>query len=113
MSACIFCRIVERALPAAIFYEDDHAVAFEDVNPQAPVHALVIPKRHVASVEELAGDGALSAHLLKVCVKVAQTKGVSTSGYRIVTNVGAHGGQTVFHLHFHVLGGRPMTWPPG
>jgi histidine triad (HIT) family protein len=68
----------------------------------------------VASVEELAGlDGALSAHLLNVCVKVAQAKGVSTSGYRIVTNVGAHGGQTVLHVHFHVLGGRPMTWPPG
>jgi histidine triad (HIT) family protein len=113
MNNCIFCRIINRTLPAKILYEDDQAMVLEDVNPQAPVHVLVIPKRHVESVQGTEVDTGLLGHLMAVCVKMAQTTGVAQSGYRLVTNTGAQAGQTVFHLHLHVLGGRPMTWPPG
>lgn len=114
MSACLFCKIVDRTIQSTIVHEDEHAVAFQDIHPQAPVHILVIPKRHVQSVQELEhGDSALVGHLLQTCVKLAKEKGISESGYRIVTNSGPHAGQTVFHLHFHLLGGRPMSWPPG
>jgi histidine triad (HIT) family protein len=114
MSTCLFCGIVNRSIPSKIVYEDDQAIAFEDVNPQAPVHLLVIPKRHVESVQAPeATDGALLGHLLGVCVKMAKEKGIAQSGYRLVANTGPHGGQTVSHLHLHVLGGRPMRWPPG
>ena len=114
MNTCLFCRIVSREIPAKLVYEDDSCVAFEDVNPQAPVHALVIPRVHSPSVGDLVRDDAgLVSRLLTACVKVAEVRGISRTGYRIVTNTGEHGGQTVFHLHFHVLGGRPMTWPPG
>jgi histidine triad (HIT) family protein len=114
MSACIFCGIANRSIPSEVVDEDDQAVAFEDVNPQAPVHLLVIPKRHIESVQAFeTEDLALLGHLLRVCVKMAKEKGLVQSGYRLVTNTGAHGGQTVLHLHLHVLGGRPMRWPPG
>lgn len=114
MSDCLFCRIAAGTIPSKIVYQDDQTMAFEDVNPQAPVHVLVIPRRHVKSVGELEStDAVLIGHLILACVRVAQEKGIANSGYRIVTNIGAHGGQTVCHLHFHVLGGRPMTWPPG
>lgn len=115
MSDCIFCRIVEQAIPATRLYEDDQCLAFEDVNPQAPVHALVVPKRHIASVQDLADgeDTQLLGHLLLTCSQVAAQKGIVASGYRVVTNSGREAGQTVFHLHLHVLGGRPMSWPPG
>ncbi len=114
MSTCIFCRIIDGDIPAKILYQDEQAVAFEDINAQAPVHLLVIPKRHVASVQDCDGeDRALLGHLLLTCAKVARMKHVTESGYRIVTNTGADGGQTVSHLHFHVLGGRHMAWPPG
>jgi len=97
-----------------IVYEDEQALAFQDIHPQAPVHLLVIPKRHVQSVQDFkSNDAPLLAHLLMVCVKLAKEKGISESGYRIVTNSGTHAGQTVLHLHFHLLGGRSMTWPPG
>ncbi|MGH7232850.1 MAG: histidine triad nucleotide-binding protein [Nitrospiraceae bacterium] len=114
MSTCLFCRIVERTVPSNITYEDDLALAFEDVNPQAPVHILVIPKRHIQSVGDLeTADSILLAHLVLTCAKIAKQKGLAQSGYRLVTNTGANGGQTVFHLHWHLLGGRPMRWPPG
>jgi histidine triad (HIT) family protein len=114
VSACLFCQIVNRTIQATIVHENEHVLAFQDIHPQAPVHVLVIPKRHVASVQELErGDVGLVGHLLQACVKLAKEKGISESGYRIVTNSGPHAGQTVFHLHFHLLGGRPMTWPPG
>jgi len=114
MKDCLFCQIVARTIPATIVYEDDSALAFEDVRPQAPVHVLVIPKRHVASVHELGrSDGQLLADLVLCCTKIAQQKGISDAGYRLVTNTGRNAGQTVFHLHFHVLGGRTMSWPPG
>lgn len=114
MSSCLFCRIVEGGIPAKILYQDEQALAFEDINAQAPTHTLVIPKRHVASVQDChEQDQALLGHLLLICSKVARMKNLAESGYRIVTNTGADGGQTVFHLHFHVLGGRHMAWPPG
>jgi histidine triad (HIT) family protein len=114
MGSCIFCRIVEGAIPAKIVYQDDRVLAFEDVNAQAPVHLLVIPKRHVAAVQDCQdGDQTLLGHLLMTCSKVAALKNLAASGYRIVTNTGEDGGQSVFHLHLHVLGGRHMGWPPG
>jgi histidine triad (HIT) family protein len=113
MSQCIFCRIVNRTIPSRIVYEDEQALAFDDVNPQAPVHVLVIPKRHVESIQAASGDNSLLGHLIRVCVKIAAEKGLVPSGYRVLTNTGPQAGQTVFHLHFHVLGGRAMNWPPG
>lgn len=114
MSDCIFCRIVERTIPSKIVFEDDLVVAFEDVNPQAPVHVLVVPRRHVASIAELqAADAGLLGHLMIAGAAIAKQKGIAESGYRAVVNTGKNGGQTVFHLHLHVLGGRPMHWPPG
>lgn len=114
MSACLFCNVVDRTIQSTIAYEDEYAVAFQDIHPQAPVHILVIPKRHIPSVRNVEDSEApLLGHLLMVCVKLAKQKGISESGYRIVTNSGPHAGQTVHHLHFHLLGGRSMTWPPG
>jgi len=114
MSDCIFCKIASKGIPSKVVYEDDQVFAFDDVNPQAPVHSLVIPKRHVTSVQELGeSDRALIGHLLLTCTKVATLKGLTDHGYRLVTNTGKDGGQTVFHLHFHIMGGRHMAWPPG
>jgi histidine triad (HIT) family protein len=114
VSQCLFCRIVERSIPAHILYEDDIALAFDDINPQAPVHMLVIPKRHIPSVADLeVADSTMLVHLVLTCAKIAKQKGLTQSGYRLVTNTGANAGQTVFHLHWHVLGGRSMAWPPG
>src|SRR2546426_76598 len=114
MSDCIFCKIAEKKIPSKIAHEDDRAVAFEDINPQAPVHVLVVPKRHVQSVAELnAADAGFLGHLLLTGAAIAKQRGIADSGYRLVLNTGKHGGQTVFHLHVHVLGGRPMHWPPG
>ena len=114
MNSCIFCRIVEGGIPAKIVHQDEHALAFEDLNAQAPVHLLVIPKCHVSSVQDCQEkDQVLLGHLLVTCSKVARMKDIAESGYRIVTNSGVDGGQSVFHLHFHVLGGRHMAWPPG
>ncbi len=111
---CIFCKIVAGEIPAAKIYEDDRAVVFRDINPQAPTHALVIPRAHVASLNE-AGEGeeALLGHLLLVAARVAREEGLADSGYRTVINTGAEAGQTVFHIHVHVLAGRRLSWPPG
>ncbi|MCG3774282.1 MAG: Purine nucleoside phosphoramidase [Nitrospira sp.] len=114
MSECLFCKIVERTIPAALVYEDDVVVAFDDINPQAPTHTLVIPRKHVTSVADLQdSDVGLLGHLMLAGNKIAKLKGVTDTGYRFVINTGAHGGQSVFHLHLHVLGGRHMAWPPG
>lgn len=114
MSDCIFCKIAEKNIPSKIVYEDDKTVAFDDVNPQAPTHVLVIPRKHVASIAELnEADAGLLAHLMLTGNKIARQKGIAEGGYRLVVNTGKNGGQTVFHLHLHVLGGRPMHWPPG
>ena len=114
MSECLFCKIVSRTIPAALVYEDDVVVAFDDINPQAPTHTLVIPRKHVASIAELQdSDVGLLGRLLLAGNKIAKLKGIADAGYRVVINTGAHGGQSVFHLHLHVLGGRHLTWPPG
>ncbi|HEY6084910.1 MAG TPA: histidine triad nucleotide-binding protein [Nitrospira sp.] len=114
MVDCLFCKIVEKKIPSKVVHEDDHILAFDDINPQAPVHTLVIPKRHVASVHELGvTDHHLLGQLLISCSHVAKLKGLTESGYRLVTNTGRDAGQTVSHLHFHVMGGRRMAWPPG
>lgn len=114
MSECIFCRIVEKKLSAKVVYEDDVSLAFEDVNPQAPVHVLVIPKRHIPTLLDVAeGDGMLIGHLVEVCRKIARDRGIAERGFRIVTNCNPESGQTVYHIHVHLLGGRQMHWPPG
>ncbi|MBV9924078.1 MAG: histidine triad nucleotide-binding protein [Acidobacteria bacterium] len=111
---CIFCKIVAGEIPAAKIYEDGRAVAFRDINPQAPTHALVIPRKHVASLSEAGeADEALLGHLLRVAARVARDAGHAEGGYRTVINNGPDAGQTVFHVHVHVLGGRALTWPPG
>lgn len=109
----IFSRIIQREIPADIVYEDDRALAFRDINPQAPTHVLIIPKREIASLAVLTDDDAgLIGHLLVVAKKVAEQLGLE-NGYRTVINSGADGGQTVDHIHVHLLGGRPLGWPPG
>ena len=114
MSHCIFCRIVEKTVPARILHEDALCLAFEDVNPKAPSHTLIIPKKHIESLNSLDEmDDRLVGRLFLVAKKLAQEKGIATSGYRLIINTGAEAGQSVFHLHLHLLGGRPMAWPPG
>lgn len=111
---CIFCQVVAGEIAADIIYTDDRAVAFRDINPQAPVHALVIPREHLDSLDDAsARDEATLGHLLRVAARVANEQGLSESGYRTVINTGAGAGQSVFHLHLHVVGGRPLNWPPG
>lgn len=109
---CLFCKIIDRQIPAKIIYEDDFTLAFDDINPQAPVHFLVIPKFHVAGLNDL-DDSVLAGKVLIAAQKVAKQKGVSDSGYRVVFNTNEDGGQTVYHLHAHVMGKRKMLWPPG
>jgi len=113
MSDCPFCRIAAGEIPARKLFEDDDVVAFHDLNPQAPVHVLVIPRRHVVSLDAAEdGDAPLLGRLLAGARRAAREAGVA-SGYRVVTNCGAPAGQSVFHIHLHVLGGRAMSWPPG
>jgi histidine triad (HIT) family protein len=114
MSDCLFCRIAAGEVPAAHVHEDETVIAFRDINPQAPTHILVIPREHIGSAANLTpAQDALWGHLLQVAQRLAASEGIDATGYRIVTNVGRGGGQTVGHLHLHLLGGRPMTWPPG
>jgi histidine triad (HIT) family protein len=110
----IFTRIINREVPAKIVYEDEHCLAFEDIAPKAPTHVLLIPKKEIASLSVLGQDDAdLIGHMMLVVGKLARQLGVADSGYRVIANTGADGGQTVDHLHFHLLGGRRMDWPPG
>jgi histidine triad (HIT) family protein len=109
---CLFCRIVKGEIPADIVARTDNAIAFRDISPKAPTHLLVIPKEHVASLDEV-GDSMDLGSLMRLAREVAKKEGIGGSGYRIVINTGEDGGQTVDHLHLHVLGGRRMTWPPG
>jgi histidine triad (HIT) family protein len=114
MSDCLFCRIVERQIPASIVYEDERVLAFNDINPQAPTHVLVIPKRHVASLDELgAADDAIVGELVRRAAAIARERGITAGGYRTVFNTNRDAGQTVFHVHLHLIGGRTMSWPPG
>ncbi len=112
--ATIFKRIIDREIPADIVYEDDRCLAFRDVTPQAPTHVLVIPKQEIASVDALSdADAELMAHLWRVVRDLARQLGLAADGYRVVVNCGPDGGQTVDHLHLHLLGGRQLHWPPG
>ncbi|RKY14086.1 MAG: histidine triad nucleotide-binding protein [Planctomycetota bacterium] len=111
---CIFCRIVSGEVPAKKVYEDDDVMAFEDIRPQAPVHILVIPKRHIATVNDLTeSDAQLMGKLVLVAKRIASERGVAERGYRLVLNCNRDSGQEVFHIHLHLLGGRRFTWPPG
>jgi histidine triad (HIT) family protein len=109
---CLFCRIVRKEIPVKIVAEDEHAIAFRDINPQAPVHVLVIPREHVASLDS-ATDAEMLGRLSLMAAAIARSEGVSGTGYRTVMNTNAAAGQTVFHVHLHLLGGRSMHWPPG
>lgn len=112
--SCLFCEIVKGQIPAEVVYEDEHVLAFTDINPQAPVHFLMIPKEHIGGLN-LAGQehAALLGHMQLSIAQLAKTLDLDQSGYRVVTNIGDHGGQTVGHLHYHILGGRNLQWPPG
>lgn len=110
---CIFCKIVDKEIPSEIIYEDEEVIAFKDANPEAPTHFLVIPKKHIAYTSDLTEeDEGLMGHIVYIASKLARQEGLK-EGYRIVNNCGNDGGQTVDHLHFHVLGGRNLQWPPG
>lgn len=114
MEDCLFCKIVSGEMDTDFVYSDDKVVAFEDINPQAPVHLLIVPKNHIEDLNQLEEiDGDLIAHIYQVAKKLAAEKDIAESGYRIVSNCGDDGGQTVYHIHFHLLGGRAMQWPPG
>jgi histidine triad (HIT) family protein len=114
MTDTIFAKIVRREIPADIVYEDDDVLAFRDLNPQAPVHVLFIPKRAIATLDDAApGDAELLGKLLLAAAAYAREQGLAKDGYRTVVNTNSHGGQTVFHIHVHLLAGRKMTWPPG
>jgi histidine triad (HIT) family protein len=114
MSECLFCKIAEKKIQARIIYEDDRAVAFEDITPQAPVHTLVIPKKHIATLLDVTPDDhGLVGHLFKVAATIAREKGIAEKGFRLVMNTNGDGGQSVYHIHLHILGGRAMHWPPG
>lgn len=111
---CLFCQIADHRSPANIVYEDEESVAFEDIRPQAPVHVLIIPRRHISSLNQgSAGHELLFGRLLGLAARLAKEKGIDGSGYRLVINTNRDGGQTVFHIHIHLLGGRPLNWPPG
>jgi len=111
---CLFCRIVAGEIPATVVHDDDQVLAFRDINPQAPTHILVIPKAHIASVDELAAtDGELLGAMFGTIADLAGSEGIAERGYRVVSNAGAEAGQSVDHLHFHLLGGRRFSWPPG
>jgi histidine triad (HIT) family protein len=111
---CLFCKIIARTIPSDIVLENDHVLAFRDVNPVAPAHALVIPKKHIVGIGDATReDAALLAEVLLAAPAVAEKLGIASTGYRLVLNNGANAGQSVFHMHLHVMGGRLMLWPPG
>ncbi|HEX6122264.1 MAG TPA: histidine triad nucleotide-binding protein [Ktedonobacterales bacterium] len=114
VEGCLFCGIVAGMVPSQQVYADEQVIAFRDLRPQAPVHVLVIPRRHIAGIDAIGvEDGPLLLALARAANEIARGEGIAESGYRLVWNVGPHAGQSVFHLHLHVLGGRPLGWPPG
>jgi len=114
MVDCLFCKILKGQIPASIIYEDERLIAFKDINPQAPLHALIVPKRHIASLNELtAEDDALVGEMVRRAAALANQQGYAERGFRTVFNTNAEAGQTVFHIHLHLLAGRGLTWPPG
>jgi len=114
MVDCLFCKILKGQIPASIVYEDERLIAFKDINPQAPLHALIVPKRHIASLNELtAEDDELVGEMVRRAAAIANQQGYAERGFRTVFNTNAEAGQTVFHIHLHLLAGRGLTWPPG
>ena len=114
MSDCLFCGIVEGTIKANIVYQNDLVVAFNDIGPKAPVHVLIIPRKHIVGVLDVTlDDGAVIAEIFQVAARLARELGIADSGFRVVVNSGPDSGQSVFHLHYHLLGGRQMSWPPG
>jgi diadenosine tetraphosphate (Ap4A) HIT family hydrolase len=114
MSDCLFCDIIEGKVKGDIVYQDDSVVAFKDIGPKAPVHVLIIPRKHIAGVLNLEpSDGAVIGHIFEVAARLAKEQGIAGTGFRVVVNSGADAGQSVFHLHYHLLGGRRLGWPPG
>ena len=112
--SCLFCQIVEKAVPAKIVHEDDRLIAFEDVNPQAPVHLLIVPRKHIPGGLDLTEtDRELVGEVFLLAAKLAMERGIAEGGYRVVLNTNAGAGQSVFHIHYHLLGGRMLRWPPG
>ena len=114
MSDCLFCKMIGGDIPADVVFENDHVLAFNDINPQAPNHFLVIPKKHISTINDLSDtDDVVVGQMYLAAKQVAEKLGIAEEGYRAVMNCNAGAGQTVFHIHLHVLGGRPMLWPPG
>lgn len=114
MTDCLFCKIAQQQIPATIIHQDDQVVAFRDIGPQAPTHALVIPRRHIATLNDIGpADEGLLGHMIVTAQQIAAQDGIDDSGFRLVMNCNRDGGQTVYHIHMHVMGGRQMTWPPG
>jgi histidine triad (HIT) family protein len=113
-SDCLFCKIVRKEIPADVVQSTDRVMAFRDINPKAPTHIVLIPKEHIESASQITDDhGRILAELFQTAAHLARAENVARSGWRVVTNVGPDAGQSIFHLHFHLLGGRQMTWPPG
>ncbi|MBV9576219.1 MAG: histidine triad nucleotide-binding protein [Gammaproteobacteria bacterium] len=111
---CLFCKIAKGEIPANIIYQNDYVVAFDDIHPQAPQHKIIIPRKHIATLNDLQEeDNLLIATMIKSAAQLAKELDIAADGYRLVTNCNAKGGQTVYHLHLHLLGGKQMTWPPG
>jgi histidine triad (HIT) family protein len=111
---CIFCKIIKGEIPAQIVYEDEDIIAFNDIHPRAPIHQLIVPRKHIATLNDLTEEeSALAGHMLLTARRLAEKTNIAKSGYRAVFNCNADGGQEVFHLHLHLLGGRPLHWPPG
>jgi histidine triad (HIT) family protein len=114
MNDCLFCKLIARKVPASIVYEDERILAFNDINPQAPTHVLIVPKRHVASLNDLTpDDDQMVGELVRRAAAIASERGISASGFRTVFNTNREAGQTVFHIHLHLIGGRSLHWPPG
>jgi histidine triad (HIT) family protein len=114
MTDCLFCKIANKELDADIIYEDDNCIAFNDINPKAPTHVLVIPKKHIATMNDISDDETeLAGHLFQIAKKIAKDLDIAEAGYRVLMNCNQGGGQEVYHIHLHLLGGRQMTWPPG
>ena len=111
---CLFCRIINREIPASVVYEDDQVLAFNDINPQASTHVLIVPKRHIATLNDLQpGDDGLVGEMVRRAAAIAAERGIANGGYRTVFNTNGNAGQTVFHIHLHLIGGRSLAWPPG
>jgi histidine triad (HIT) family protein len=114
MSNCLFCKIIAREIPASIVYEDERLLAFNDINPQGPTHVLVVPKRHIATLNDVAdGDDPIVGEMVRRAAAIAKARGIDAGGFRIVFNTNRDAGQTVFHIHLHLIGGRGLAWPPG